>query len=246
MSRGARVKEPHEFPRRMKIFLALTLVLLLFGTAGFSILSEASVREASFRTLQTLAFIFEDESSTLERSLEIFLAIVGVFIVWWVLWSVGDMILDGNMREYLRGQFLRRRMLKMKDHIIIVGGGRVGEEIAKILMEKKKQFVIIDNDPKALKNVKKECKECLILQGDALQEDVLRDAGVTVASKIVLTLPKTEANILLTVSAKALNPNIEVHSRCENAALAEVLKRVGAKVVVVPEIAAAKMMSDLE
>ena len=133
-------------------------------------------------------------------------------------------------------------MESMKNHIIIVGGGRVGEEIAQNLAKKKKDFIIIESDPKATACLRK--SKYVFIEGDALNEDVLKRAGIEKASKIILTLPKTEQNILITLTAKELNSKIEIHSRCESQSLVSKLKRAGAKVVIVPEIVAADTIAD--
>ena len=96
MSRTAGIKEINEFPRRLKIFFWVIVFLFVFGTLGFRLISEETLNEAFYRTTRTLAFMFNEESSISERFMEISLAIVGVFLIWWVLWSVADMLLDGN------------------------------------------------------------------------------------------------------------------------------------------------------
>ncbi|HNV01594.1 MAG TPA: hypothetical protein PKK60_04165, partial [archaeon] len=91
MSRGKPIKEIEEFPRRIKIFFWIIVGLFLFGTIGFVVVGGVSFEEGAFRTLQSLVVMFSDTSTPIERLLEIFLALVGVFLVWWVLWSVADM-----------------------------------------------------------------------------------------------------------------------------------------------------------
>ncbi|MDD5193873.1 MAG: hypothetical protein PHF67_04800, partial [Candidatus Nanoarchaeia archaeon] len=130
MSRGAGIKEIEEFPRRLKVFLWVIVILLIVGTLGFRAISEDTIKSSFYRTAKTLAFMFDDNSTIYERFMEIFLAIVGVFLVWWVLWSFADMTLGGNLRKYLKMRFYSFKIRQMKNHSIIVGGGRVGEEVA--------------------------------------------------------------------------------------------------------------------
>lgn len=237
------IKDVEEFPKRLKVFVWIIVVLLITGTLGFRLISEETFKKAFFRTIQTLA-IFNDESLISERLLEIFLSIVGVFLVWWVLWSLADMILEGNLRKYLKRRFYSFKISQMNDHIIIVGGGRVGEEIARVLSLKKKSFLIIELDPKTVASLKR--KSYIVIEGDASEEEVLKTANVTKASKIIISLPKTETNLLITLTVKELNPNIEIHSRCENSSFVSKLKKAGAKVVTVPEVVAAdKIAEDL-
>lgn len=242
MSRSKIPKDVEEFPRRLKAFALIIILLILFGTISFRLISEKTFKEAFIRTFQTLAVMFRPDSTTPERILEIFLALVGVFLIWWVLWSFADMVLEGSLKKYLKTRFYSAKMESMKNHIIIVGGGRVGEEIAQNLVKKKKDFIIIESDPKATACLRK--SKYVFIEGDALNEDILKRAGIEKASKIILTLPKTEQNILITLTAKELNSKIEIHSRCESQSLVSKLKRAGAKVVIVPEIVAADTIAD--
>lgn len=242
MSRSQGIKEIDEFPRRIRVFFWIIIALFIFGTLGFRLFAEATLADAFYRTAQTLAFIFEEDSTISERLLEIFLAIIGVFLVWWVLWSVADMILDGNLRKYLKTRFYSLKIKNMEKHIIIVGGGRVGEEVARVLTLKNKIFLIIESDSKIAISLRK--KGYTVIEGDALNEQILKDAGIEKASKIIISLPKTENNILLTLTSKELNPKIEVHSRCENSQLVSKLKRAGAKVVTIPEVVAADKIAE--
>ncbi len=242
MSRSKIPKDIEEFPKRLKAFVWIILLLILFGTVGFRIISEKTFKAAFIRTFQTLAVMFRPDSTTPERILEIFLALVGVFLIWWVLWSFADMVLEGSLKKYLKTRFYSAKMESMKNHTIIVGAGRVGEEIAQSLAKKKKDFILIESDTKVTSGLRK--SKYVFIEGDALNEDILKRAGIEKASRIILTLPKTEQNILITLTAKELNSKIEVHSRCESPGLVSKLKRAGAKIVVVPEIVAADKIAD--
>lgn len=242
MSRGAQIKEIEEFPKRLKIFFLAILCIFIIGSVGFTIISRISFKESFLRTLQTLAFMFEESSSLQERLLEIFLALVGVFLIWWVLWSIADMILAGNLKKYLKTKLYASILNKMKGHVIIAGGGRVGEEVARVLSEKKGKFVITDMNPEVVASLKR--KKYIVVEGSAEQEEVLLKAGVKDAKKLIITLPKTEANIMITLTAKELNPGIEIYARCENTKHVSKLKKAGAKVVIVPEIVAGDKLAE--
>ncbi|MEM4181833.1 MAG: NAD(P)-binding protein [Candidatus Pacearchaeota archaeon] len=244
MARGASgsLKEVEEFPRRIKIFLWIIILLFLTGTLSFKLLGENTFFDAFFRTLQTLAFMFKDEANVGERFLEIFLAIVGVFFVWWVLWSIADMLLDGSLRKYLKTKYYQLKLKEMENHIIIAGGGRSGEEIAKILTGKKEKFVITDVNKEVVDNLRK--KGYIVIEGSPDQEETLLNAGIKKAKKLILTTPKTEVNLMATITAKELNPNIEVYARCENPKHISKLKKAGAKIAVVPEVIAADKMAE--
>lgn len=243
MSRGTHIKEIDEFPRRIKIFFIIIVCLLLIGTISFYITTGVSFEDSFFRTLQTLAFMFSEESTLIERLLEIFLAIVGVFLIWWVLWSVADMLIDNNLQKYLNTKINKFKVNNMKNHVIIVGGGKTGNELAQKLTKENKKFLIIENDKTAVKNLKR--KKYILIEGNAEDDEVLIEAQIKNASKIILTLPNTTTNILITLTAKELQPNIEIYSRASEQKFVSKLKKAGATKVIVPEIATANKISEL-
>ncbi|MEM3405841.1 MAG: NAD(P)-binding protein [Candidatus Pacearchaeota archaeon] len=246
MPRGeSKLTDIQEFPRRIKIFFFVILSILFVGTFGFKILTKETIKSSLLRTLETLVFMFKENSTISERLLEVFLALVGVFLVWWVLWSFADLLLEGNLQKYLKTKTYSFIIKKMKNHIVIVGGGRFGEEIAKILSKKNKKFLIIESNENLVKSLRK--KGYLTILGDASHESILKEANIETAKKLIITSPEGKTNILITLTSKELNPKLEIYSRCENPSLVSKLKKAGAKIVIVPEIIAAdKIAFDLD
>jgi len=242
MSHGVSLKSSEDFPKRIKIFVLVIISVFLFGTIGFFILNGFHFENAFLRTLQTLAFIFADDASIIERLLEIFLALVGVFCIWWVLWSFADMLLEGNLTNYLKNKFHLNSIMEMKEHIIIVGGGRTGQEIAKELNVKKIPFIIIEIDDLVSKELVK--KKFLSISGDAQKDIILEEANIRSAKKLIITTPKTETNLFIILSAKELNNNIRIITRAEKQSAVSKLKRAGAEKVIIPEVIAGKKIVD--
>lgn len=238
-ARGILPEKATDLPRRLKIFLYLFTFIIIFGTVNFKLIEGITFSEAFLRTFETLAFMFSSEILA-GKLLEIFLALVGVFCVWWILWSVADMLLEGKVSEYLKIKLHLSKLSKMSNHYIIVGGGRVGEEIARDLHKNKKDFVIIEKDVSKIEKLRK--KNYMVVEGDPTdgESDVFERVNIKKAIAIVLVLPETEKNLLLVLSAKELSPEIDIYARADNPSFANRLKKAGAKVVIVPEVAAAE------
>ena len=238
-----RASEPGDFPKRIKIFVMLITGLFIFGTSAFVVFKGISPSEAFIRTAESLGFMFQEQTWP-GKALEIFLSLFGVFAVWWVLWSFFDMILEGNFGEYIKAKRFLNKMRRMENHYIIAGGGRVGEELAKNLTKKGEMCIIIEKDSIAVSKLKK--KELLVLQGDAHDESLLKEAGIMAAKAMIITLPDPEKALVATMIAKELNEKLDVFVRCENPSFVSKLKKAGAKSVVVPEaVAADKLMGEI-
>ena len=239
------ISDVKDLPRKFLIFILLILSLFTIGTVGFMIIKDLSFSSALMRTLETLAFMFKDDTGIV-KFLEIFLALFGVMLIWWIFWTSFDILISGGFSEYLKTRKFLSIITKMRNHYIIAGGGRVGEEIARELIKKKKSFIIIEKDKDKVLKLRK--MGFLAIQGDVTEGDSsdLIKAGIKNAKVIILAMPETEKNLLMTMTSKELNPKIDVLARADNPAFVSKLKKAGAKVVIVPEIAAAdKMISEL-
>jgi len=229
-----------ELPKILIIFASLVVLLLTVGCAGYMIFADVSLSESFVMTFETFVFIIHPDSSPIVKALSIFLSLFGLTLIWWTLWSIFDLLLEGNLSKYLKIRSHLSILKKMKNHYIIAGGGRVGEEIAQKLKAEKKEHVIIEKDDEVVSRLKK--AGFLAVKGDVSDEEVLKEHNITKAKALVLTLPETEKNIMVALTAKEINPDIYIYARADKPRCVSKLKKAGADFVIVPEIAAADKM----
>ena len=238
-----KIEEVRELPTRIITFLFLIVFLIAIGTLGFKIILGISFSSAFITTLESFALMYHAEGGA--KVLGMFITLFGVILLWWVLWSLFDIISEGSLREYLKISDFLSRLKNMKNHYIIAGGGRVGEEIASHLLRKKKEYIIIEKDEPTIMRLKK--NRLFVMQGDVTDENVLKQARIQNAKAIILAMPETEKNLLVTMTAKELSPNIEIYARADKPAFVSKLKKAGAKVVIVPEtVAAERFLESIE
>lgn len=237
--RGIVTEKVNDLPKKLRIFFFLLIFLIIFGTASFTLIENISLSKGFFRTFEALAFMFS-ATSLHGKLLEIFLAIFGVFCLWWILWSIADMFIEGKISEYLKMRLYNLRLRNMSKHYIIVGGGRVGEEIAKSLQKEKKDFVIIEKEKPIIEKLRK--KGYLVIEGDATESDsaVLEKANLKQAKLAILVMRETEDNLMATLSIKEMAPDLDVYARAESHSFINRLKKAGAKEVIIPEVTAAE------
>lgn len=233
------VEDVKNFPKKVLIFLLLLLSLLAIGTIGFKFILNLSFSEALIVTLESFALVFHPESGA-AKALGIFITLFGVILLWWTLWTIFDILLEGNIREYLKISRFLNKLEKMRNHYIIAGGGRVGEEIAKTFINEKKDYVVIEKDAAAFTKLKHQ--GFFAIHGDVTDENVLKRANIQKAKAIIIAMPETEKNLLVTMIARELNKEMEIYARCDKPAFVSKLKKAGAKVVIVPELVAAEKL----
>lgn len=233
------VEDVKNFPKKIIIFILLLLSLLAIGTFGFKFLLNLTFSESFITTLESFALVFHPEVGA-AKFLGIFITLFGVILLWWTLWTIFDVLLEGNLREYLKISKFLSKLEKMRNHYIIAGGGRVGEEIAKNFSIQKKDYVIIEKDIPTFSRLKKE--GFFAIHGDVTDENTLKKANILQARAIIIAMPETEKNLLVTMISKEINPNLDVYARCDKPAFVSKLKKAGAKIVIVPEIVAAEKL----
>jgi len=92
--------------------------------------------------------------------------------------------------------------------IIIVGAGEVGYHFAEWLAQEKKEVVVIDIDPEALRRVSDHL-DVQILQGSGSNPRVLEESGLKNADIILAVTDKDEVNLIACIFANVIAPAIQ-------------------------------------
>lgn len=124
----------------------------------------------------------------------------------------------------------------LSDHVVIAGGGRVGQNIAQILQRMKLSFVIIELDFRCVENMKKSGYP--IVYGDASQDAVLEAAHISDASLMLLTIPSVVNSQTITDRVRHLNPGLHIVARSISVEHTEEMHHRGVYEVVQPEFEA--------
>lgn len=122
---------------------------------------------------------------------------------------------------------------KLENHVIIVGYGLNGKNVAHVLRETGIKYVIVEMNPDTVK--KEKAKNENIIFGDISSEEIMRQAGIDKANVIVFAIsaPVTTSRALKT--AKFLNPSIYAVVRTRYIGEVEALNKIGADVVIPEE-----------
>jgi len=123
----------------------------------------------------------------------------------------------------------------LKNHVIICGYGRNGHQAARILKTHGVPFLVIEKDEHLVQKIEAEGADILHLEGDGTDDEVLRQAGIDRARALITTLPVDAQNVFIVLSARALNPRIQIISRASDAASVSKMKKAGADNVIMPD-----------
>jgi monovalent cation:H+ antiporter-2, CPA2 family len=129
-----------------------------------------------------------------------------------------------------------------RDHAVIVGHGRVGGMIGRILAEVELPFVVVERDHRLAEELRR--RGLHVVWGDAASPGVLEAAGARHARLLVMAAPDPARAGLIVGRARAANPAIETVARAHSEADTARLARGGADVTVMGERELALAMAD--
>lgn len=129
----------------------------------------------------------------------------------------------------------------LNDHVVIAGGGRIGQNVAQVLHYLKLPFVLLELDYLRVE----QCKLAgfPVIYGDASQEVVLEAAQVKKACLLLATTPVIAVGQAIVHQAKQLKPSLDILARAEEVELMKALYEQGASLVVQPEFEAGLEMT---
>lgn len=124
---------------------------------------------------------------------------------------------------------------RLDKHVILCGYGRNGHQAAQVLKAHDIPFIVIEKDEQLILKKIAEGDDILHLEGDGTDDDLLRLAGVERARALITTLPLDAENVFIVLSARSLNPDIQIISRASEATSVPKLKKAGANNVIMPD-----------
>jgi voltage-gated potassium channel len=148
-----------------------------------------------------------------------------------------------QLRALFGADRMKRRIDQLSDHVIICGYGRIGVMLAHELKTADRDFVIVERSPAKLAEA--EAAGYVCLTGDATDEAVMIAAGIARAKVLATVLPDDAANVFITLSARSLNPTVEIIARGEAPSTEGKLRHAGADKVVLPTHIGAERIAEL-
>lgn len=223
---------------------ALLLILPLVGTIGFMVIEGWSFLDALYMTVITLTTIGFREVEPLSDAGMIFtmvLAILGVGAIFYTLVSIFQFLLEGELGTLLGVRRMQGQIERIKDHYILCGFGRVGEEIAREIASRGLPFVVIETTPSSVDRAT--AQNYLLLEGDATSDEMLRRAGIDRARCLLAASDSDSGNTFITLTAKAMNPDVFVVARASRPESQPRMQRAGADRVFSPYVIAGRHMA---
>ncbi len=231
----------------IKIGVGVLVSLIVVGTVGYHLIEGWEIIDCLYMTIITVATVGFKEVGPLSTGGKIFtmaLIVTSLGSLAYVGTSIARFVFDGDLANYIKTYKVDKKIAKLKNHVIIVGYGRNGEQAAVELAEHGVEFVIIDRRDNVISRIRED-RELLYIKGDATHEEVLEQARIYDARALIATTPSDADNVFVVLTARSMNPGMIVISRASEIGSQMKLKRAGATNVIMPERIGGQRMAKL-
>jgi CPA2 family monovalent cation:H+ antiporter-2 len=126
-----------------------------------------------------------------------------------------------------------------REHLILCGFGRVGQNVARVLESQGFEYIALDLDPARVRNARQAGDP--VSYGDSSDEEVLRRVGVENASAVIITFADPSVALGIVRSVRQLRADVPILVRTQDDSRLTELMEAGATEVV-PETFEASLM----
>lgn len=234
-------------PRFLWTLLALA-ALGVIGTVGYVFIEGQSLGDSLYMTAITVSAVGYQEVFELSRTGRVFtmLLLMGG-ITWLGFWfaNLTSLIVELDLKDALRRRRTMKEIEKMRDHVVICGGGRTGRQVAQELETMASEYVIVERSLDTIEELKEYLPKAHIVEGDATHDHVLMEAGLLQAMGLVTCLSQDTDNLFVCLSARDLAAKLKIVARAYEEETIDKLYRAGADHVVSPNVSSAIRMASV-
>jgi voltage-gated potassium channel len=226
--------------RRIRLALLALGLVLVSGTVGYLLLGFGLL-DAMYQTVTTVTTVGFREVQPLDTAGQIFtmaLILIGVGTALYTLGVVLEALIEGHLREHTERRRMDREISRMTGHVIICGWGRVGRACAQYLTATGQKVVVVDRNPVRLEGL-----EYPTVIGDVTDDQILEAAGIAHAHALVAALDTDADNVYVTLSSRALRPDLVIIARARTESSKSKLVRAGADRAVNPQLIGGRRMA---
>lgn len=235
-------------PRNLTFGLIALISVIVIGTIGFMLVGDLNLGESAYLTMitiTTLGFGFApDPLSGPEKFWLVMVLVAGMGAALYTLTAsmeYGFETLVGS--DVRRRRKMTKQIQHLSHHVIVAGYGRVGATACDTLLRNRIPVVVIESDPAEVARALDDGVP--VVEGDATRDEVLIEAGIERARSVVAAVASSSDNLVITLSCKAIRPDIGVTARAIDHQTEKKLSLAGADAVVTPELVGGIRMAAL-
>jgi voltage-gated potassium channel len=240
----ARLVRSNGLSRRVPAAALVLTAIALVGVAWYVLVEGWGFLDAVYMVSISITTVGYSEVQPLDTSGRIFTLLfvpLGVGALLYVVGLTVEELVLGEVAQAFGLQRRNRRIDRMRNHIVICGYGRVGQEVALELRERGEEILVVEREQTAAEAARAD--GITTLMGDATDEALLRQAHADTARVIVAAADSDAENAFVALTARALNPGIMIIARAGTESGERRLLAAGADRVISPAQIAGRRMA---
>jgi voltage-gated potassium channel len=233
--------------RQIRLVLFIILGVIMLGTIGYMILAGLNPVDAFYMTMITVATVgFTEVGGDMNGVTRLFtslLIVLAVTVVAYGFSTLVEFVATGKLFVTVAENQWTAMLKGIKDHFIVAGYGRVGQEVTHALRQENVPFVVLEIDANLIDKARSE--GCMVIAGTATEDENLLTAGIERARGVICAAGSDATNVYIVLTARGLNPNLFIISRASDENSEAKLLRAGADRVISPYILSGRRMANL-
>lgn len=233
--------------RDLRVGLVVLLVSVVVGAAGFMLIEVMSLIDAVYMTVITITTVgFAEIGGPLSTGGRLWTMAVLISGMGAALYTaflgveyLAQTVIGGQRRQ----RKMERVIEDLENHVVLCGFGRVGRTAWLSLSHDNADVVVVDINPERVAAA--QSMGALAIEGDATLDEHLERAGVARSRVVIPAVSKDSDNLVITLSAKAINPSVLVVARAFSEETEKKLYRAGADRVVAPQLVGGQRLATL-
>jgi voltage-gated potassium channel len=235
-----------ELYRRVLVAAGVVFLVILLGSVGYYAIGhgEWTFLNCVYMTVISVTTVgFGEVLPGMEhndgaRAFTILVVLVGFASGGFLLSTLTAVIVEGDLGRLRRKKKMRKVIEALSGHMIVCGAGSTGRHVIEELIATNTPFAAVDTDEERLLEL---CRNHPLgavpyVVGDATDESVLHEAGITRAGGLVAALREDKDNLFVVITARSANPGARIVARSGDLRVFDLLRKAGANAVVSPNL----------
>jgi voltage-gated potassium channel len=239
--------------KKLLAAVGIMVFMTTAGTAAYWFIGEGrySLLDCLYMTFITISTIGYSEvidlsASPAGRLFTMVLAASGIGMMTYILVNVTAFVVEGELNETFRRKKMENAVEALEGHYVVCGLDGVGAYVLDELRATDRPHVLVDDNREELDRQRTERGGLLSLEGDPTDSDTLRKAGAGRAAGLFAVTDDDNRNLVISLTARQINPTLKVIARCEIMKNAEKMRSAGADAIVSPTfIGGLRMASEM-
>lgn len=223
----------HDYATFNRILVAIFVMIFLVAAGTMVMYQQTNdSRESVFKAMELVTHINIPLEAKNAAGVLFLLSFFGAITSVYIILIIINIFFTGRFKKSIEEANTLKKIKQMKDHYVILGGGSLGESVAKALQAKGKTVVVLEKDNEVVAELNHQ--DIATVEGDCFDRDFLNLVGIKRAKVVVACLKQDGDNLLLTLICKEMNPKVKVIVEATREKYVTEMKKIGADRVVLP------------